>query len=219
MSESVTKIHYDRKSGYGISKNRLKNITSLAGDVAGKTVLDIGCGNGFLGEHFKSLGAEKVDGCDLSHEAISKAEKVLNFAVECDVETQSLQDVLNGNKYDIVVATELIEHLFTPEDFLENVRSILKPDGVLILTTPNFLVWTNRIKMLFGEFEYTDTGFLDRGHIHFFTYSSLKKVLYKKGYLIEGEENIYHPKVPMFIAKCLPKLSVFQMVFKCKSKI
>lgn len=215
MSTSVTKSYYDTKKGYGISKRRLTHITSMIGDLNGKSVLDIGCGNGFLGNHLKSLGADTVDGCDLSRDAVSEAVEVLDMAVECDIETDDLSKILNGRKYDVIIATEFIEHLFKPGEFLEKVKSVLNPDGVLILTTPNFLMWTNRIRMFFGQFEYTKTGFLDEGHIHFFTYRSLGKMLQEHGYEIKDENNIYHPKIPVFIAKYIPNLSVFQMVFKC----
>lgn len=215
MSISVTKTYYDTKSGYGISKRRLSSITNLIGDLKDKDVLDIGCGNGFLGNHFKSLGAKSADGCDISKEAVKKATEVLDFVVECDLEVDDFSEKFLGKKYDVIVATELIEHLFKPDIFVEKIKPLLKENGVLILTTPNFLVWTNRLRMLFGQFEYTKTGFLDEGHIHFFTYTSLKKMLKENGYQVVDENNIYHPKIPSFIARYIPKLSVFQMVFKC----
>lgn len=218
MSSNLAKAYYATKQGYGIGKTRLKNITILAGDLKNKEVLDVGCGNGFLGSHLKSLGAKRADGCDISSMAITEASEVLDVAKVCDFETESIVQALNNKQYDIVVATELIEHLFHPGYFLENIKPLIKPGGFLILTTPNLLVLSNRIRMLLGEFEYTKTGLLDEGHIHFFTYNSLMKELIAHKFEVIAEENVYHPKIPKFIATRTKNMSVFQSVFKCAVK-
>ena len=84
----------------------------------------------------------------------------------------------------------------------------------LIITTPNFLMWSNRIKMLFGKFEYTKTGFMDEGHIHFFTHNSLKKAVKKIDMRVEAVNNIIHPKIPSLIGKLNYNLFSFQVIFK-----
>jgi 2-polyprenyl-3-methyl-5-hydroxy-6-metoxy-1,4-benzoquinol methylase len=79
-----------------------------------------------------------------------------------------------GDLFDVVILSEVIEHLFFPEKLIEKLKKFMKPDSFVVITTPNFLVFSNRIKMLFGKFEYAETGFFDRGHIHFFTRESSK---------------------------------------------
>lgn len=88
----------------------------------------------------------------------------------------------------------------------------------MILTTPNFLVWTNRIKMMFGKFAYTETGFFDRGHVHFYTLQMLVKDLTGAGFVIAETNHIMHPKIPDFIGSMWPSLFAFQFVVKALKK-
>lgn len=215
--DSQQKVYFDHKPGYGISKKRLAAITTLAGDLSGKRVLDVGCGAGQLGVYLKEQGAAVVDGCDIAAGAVDQASRVLDRAFVYDVATDSLAHKC-PQQYDVVVATELIEHLFTPGRLLDEVKTVLKPGGTFIVTTPNFLVWTNRLRMLVGQFEYTKTGLLDESHVHFFTYNTLHQLLQQHGLEVVQEENVYHRRVPRFIATRLPTLSAFQMVFACKVK-
>lgn len=53
-------------------------------------------------------------------------------------------------KFDVVFAGEVIEHLLDDVKFIKNCKSVLKPDGILILTTPNLVFSLNRIIMFFG---------------------------------------------------------------------
>jgi 2-polyprenyl-3-methyl-5-hydroxy-6-metoxy-1,4-benzoquinol methylase len=202
--------HYEGKEGYGVSKRRLSAILFLLGNIKNKKIIDIGCGNGYLGKALKEKKAI-VHGCDISNDAVSQAKKELDRAFQFDASSNNFEEI--EEKYDIIISTELIEHLLEPEKFLENLKKILKPDGFIVLTTPNFLMWSNRIKMFLGKFEYRETGFWDRGHIHFFTYYSLKKVLKNLGYKIVEENNIPY-RCPKLLAKIFPGFFVFQMVFK-----
>jgi 2-polyprenyl-3-methyl-5-hydroxy-6-metoxy-1,4-benzoquinol methylase len=216
MTDSQTKAYFDHKAGYGISKKRLRGILTLAGDLTGKTALDIGCGAGELGTHLKAAGAQRVVGCDIADGAVAAAQDHLDAAFIYDVRQQNLAALCAGEQFDVVVATELIEHLFQPGQLLAEVKTVLKPDGVFIITTPNLLVWTNRIKMLLGRFEYTKTGLMDESHVHFFTYSTLHQLLQEHGFAVVQEANVYNRRVPQWLAPHIKGLSTFQMVFACK---
>lgn len=209
------KEYYNKKNGYGVSRQRMEKIIGLSGSLKGKKVLDIGCGNGRLGEELKKYGAI-VHGCDISKSALEKAKTVLDKIIYLDVEFANWTEV--GGNYDLIIVSELIEHLFQPAVFLNKIKKYLSNDGELIITTPNFLMWTLRLRMLVGQFEYHKTGFWDESHIHFYTYNSLKKELSTNGFYITEENHIYHPKVPRFIAKLRPQLFAYQMIVKAKKK-
>lgn len=207
--------YYNNKKGYGISHARMLKVIELAGDLKDKKVLDIGCGNGRLGQELKKCGAI-VHGCDISESALEKAKKVLDKAVYLDVESIDWAEI--DNDYDLIIVSELIEHLFRPSVFLDKIKKYLTSDGELIITTPNFLMWTLRLRMFFGQFEYHKTGFWDEGHVHFYTYNSLKKELSANGFYVTKENHIYHPKVPCLIARLRPQLFAYQMIVKVKRK-
>lgn len=208
--------YYNKKEHYSPSGERVRRVVQILGDgIDGKKILDIGCGDGTMGKVLREKGAI-VFGADISEKAVGKAAQVLDKAFVFDVEGGDFS-AIDGD-FDVIIASEVIEHLFDPKNFLLNLKSCMKKDSALILTTPNFLMWTNRIKMLFGKFEYTETGFLDEGHIHFFTYFSLKKLLELTGFEIEEENHIIHPKIPHGVGTLRPNLFAFQVIIKVKIK-
>jgi 2-polyprenyl-3-methyl-5-hydroxy-6-metoxy-1,4-benzoquinol methylase len=99
-----------------------------------------------------------------------------------DVETMDLP--FDPASFDAVLCGDVIEHLRDPQRFLERIRPLLKPDGRLVLSTPNIANWAMRLSLLFGRFRYTDRGLLDRTHTHLFTRKTLLECLGAAGYRV-----------------------------------
>ena len=84
------------------------------------------------------------------------------------------------NSFDCIIFLETLEHLNRwPEHVLEDIRKLLKPGGCLLLSTPNLVRLSNRIRMLFGRppnnpFRYSEAG---EHHVREFTLSELKEFL------------------------------------------
>ena len=71
---------------------------------------------------------------------------------------------------DLVIALEIIEHLFDTDHFLSEINRVLKPGGYLILSTPNLASLTNRLKLLFGRYpKYLEYSRAGAGHLHLYT--------------------------------------------------
>lgn len=96
-------------------------------------VLEVGCGMGYLTSALDSAGYE-VLGVDLSVRAVAAAS--WQFGDLFKAGDASSEEVTGGD-YDAVIATELIEHLEDPVDFVRAMTRKLRPGGCLILTTPN----------------------------------------------------------------------------------
>ncbi len=98
-----------------------------------KTLLDIGCGKGaFLNLVKDNFSQFLLSGTDLFdyQESISKIGKWLKLDLN-DFATDDFE------KYDIITAIEVIEHLENPRHFIRSLSKLLKPNGHLIITTPN----------------------------------------------------------------------------------
>lgn len=213
------KKYYAKKSlNYGISKFRELNLQKiLSDDLTNKKILEIGCATGYFGKRLINRGA-LVYGIDISPEAISKAKKVLTHAITLDLEIDKIP--YNENYFDLIIAAEVLEHLFAPKELLKKVHKLLKPKGELIISTPNILYWGNRIKFLRGKFNYELTGIFDEGHIHFFSYGSLKKELDEAGFKIYRESNYYiGNNIFKFIKDKYPGLFSYQFIISCKKKM
>lgn len=106
--------------------------------VKGKKVLDVACGTGY-GSNMLSRTAESVIGGDISRYNINYCNEIydaenLTFQVE-DIENLSFSD----NSFDVVTCFETIEHVDeeTQERALSEIKRVLKPKGILLITTPN----------------------------------------------------------------------------------
>ena len=105
---------------------------------SGKTVIDIGCGIGYGSQILAREGAKSVYAFDISKEAIDHAREYYDHdAVTFDVE--SAHDFTVPEPVDLIVCFELIEHVEHQELVLRRMSRFLKPDGVLIISTPRAL--------------------------------------------------------------------------------
>ena len=148
---------------------RMRYILSQTGNVADKSVLDIGCGGGLVCEPRARLGAD-VTGLDADAQAIEVA-KVHAKGEELNIHyiNESLESHLLSSRprdserrylrslnfarddksgYDIVLALEIIEHVDNPAEFIKNCAKALKPGGILIMSTLN----RTPQSLVFGKF-------------------------------------------------------------------
>lgn len=105
--------------------------------VEGKTVLDAACGSGY-GTKLLAEKAKKVVGIDIDAEVITRLrkEEMKNTSFQC----MSVEEMdFENNSFDVVVSFETIEHIdeAAQNAFLAEIRRVLKPDGYLIISTPN----------------------------------------------------------------------------------
>jgi 2-polyprenyl-3-methyl-5-hydroxy-6-metoxy-1,4-benzoquinol methylase len=99
-------------------------------------ILDFGCGRGWLSQRLSTFG--NVTGVDLSDEAIHKAKQNfpdINFI--CIDAAADLHQSLGNKKFDLVVSSEVIEHVKKQQEYVDNMVSLLSDRGKIIMTTPN----------------------------------------------------------------------------------
>ena len=207
--------YYQEKSFYyGIAHTRLRRILDLAGRDGGRQILDVGCARGYIGRRLNADG-NQVTGIELSEPAAVQARQVLDQVYVFDIERPWPAELVNPH-FDLAILTEVLEHVFNPVEILDAVGKTLRAGGEIIVTTPNFLKWINRIRFLFGFFQYTEQGSLDFGHIRFFTYRYLKEVLAESGFAITAERHIIFPGKLTAILKYWPSLFASQFVVKAQ---
>ena len=116
--------------------NFIKERTQLKG----KRVLDIGCGGGILSEALSSAGADVI-GIDASSQTIGVAKSHANLVNSKVTYIEStVEEFLSNNKdelFDVITCLEMLEHVPSPNQIIENCHSLLKDDGDIFLSTIN----------------------------------------------------------------------------------
>lgn len=106
---------------------------------ANKRVLDVACGEGYGSRLLADWGASEVVGVDISHEAVQAAQQHFGGQRVSFVQSEgeTLLEKFPPASFDLIVSFETIEHVTDPIQFLENVKRLLKPGGVIAISCPN----------------------------------------------------------------------------------
>lgn len=182
-----TKYWFKRKDPDGNLRDRIlnfeteknffkKNNQSLIKIINGlypKSILDIGCGPGFLLSILKKK-IKKLVGVEVDAAAAKKAEEFANIYV-CDLNKQFNFD----GKFELVIAYHVIEHLKNPILFIKKVKKLISSGGHLIIGTPDFdssmsRLFKNNYRMLH-----------DKTHISLFSTESITRLLVDNKFLVE----------------------------------
>lgn len=149
--------------------------------------LDVGCGSGRkVGLWMKSRNRDYV-GVDVSANAVEEARSLGLQASEIDDAT-SLP--FPDASFDVITCIEVLEHLFNPNDAIDEMSRVLKPGGILIVTVPNVVHWARRVEFaMFGRWNpigdhlSVEQPWRDP-HLRFFTLGVLQRMLQRSRFEI-----------------------------------
>lgn len=145
-------------------------------------MLDAGCGPGFIAAQLAALGY-RVTGIDASEEGIRLARsKYPGLRFETHSVYDDLSDLAPDDGWDLIVSAEVIEHLFAPPRFLNNMHRHLRHDGVLLISCPYHGYLKNLAISLINGWDRHHTVDWECGHIKFFSRRSLTKMLKQAGF-------------------------------------
>lgn len=216
----MTIIDTDMSAGY--FARRIKIFLNWIG--SSKKVLDIGCYDGRDSELILKNNND-VYGVEILHKPAKEAKKRGIKVKEFDLNMTRWP--FRKDFFDVVVAGEIIEHVSSADLFLQNIYRVLKPSGILILSTPNLASLGRRIMLLVGKNPYIEisqlenvNGFPAVGHVRYFTKNSLIKLLraYRFNVLeITSDCFNFGPIKSVFLAKLFPCLS-WRLIVKAEKK-
>lgn len=181
-TEGGENTHYGLKLGYPSS-----HTYAIAAVAPGASVLDLGSGPGTLARELEAKGC-RVTVVDRQPPPSSGEDR--EFLV------QDLDEPLEFrvDDYEYILLLDILEHLQSPERFLERLRELFdhQPRRV-ILTTPNIAFFIQRGMLLLGQFNYGKKGVLDLTHSRLFTFRSLRRLLRECGFRIRRVRGVPAP--------------------------
>lgn len=173
----------------------------------GKKILELGCRDGSLTALFAE--GNEVVGADIDQNALELFEKNLGGKGYClDLNSQW---PFGESEFDAVVASEVLEHLYRPEETVKKVFLSLKPGGLFIGTVPNGFSLANRFRLFMAQ--PNKTALADPTHVHQFSYKELKSIMEK--YFGEAEISGIG-RLAATLGKIMPGMFSFLLVFRCK---
>ncbi len=172
VTEDLYRRHHqagNRENFSYFEKQRSRELIKLIGK--GKKIIDLGCRDGTLTKYFTK--GNEVFGVDIDQELLTKCRNRLGIRTK-HYDLNSPKWPFKKNYYDVVVAGEILEHLFNPEEVLKKIKSLLNSSGMLIGSVPNSFHILDRIGFVFGK---TPRGYIDPTHVNMFSVSSLRLLL------------------------------------------
>lgn len=140
------------------------------------SVLDIGCAKGSLLDELKTYDY-KTFGIEMSSANVELCKSKGHNVHLGDLD--SFYEANKGKKFDIISCLDVLEHVHKPREFLLIIKSLLKDDGLLIISTPNF---SGIISKLLGE---RDPYIIPPEHLNFFTKKGLVTLFKQTGFRVK----------------------------------
>lgn len=174
---SIDKAHYKVKPRYDL----FQLIDSQPGRIC-----EIGCADGLnLMEVTNYLGyaIDRSDlfGVDIVADQSCENYKNIQFLHQT---AEEFVDTYNGAPFDLVILSDVVEHLYNPWIFMQKLKRLVSAHGRVIISVPNIqnLQYVNSV--VTGSFNYTNTGLFDVTHIRFFSVETLTQLLDVNGYRV-----------------------------------
>ncbi|MBF0508463.1 MAG: glycosyltransferase [Deltaproteobacteria bacterium] len=172
-SDSENNVGYQN---YGAMEPELvktfqRRLREIQGFIRGGRLLDVGCGYGYFLQAAQPIFSE-CRGLDVAPEACEQVRR-RGFPAFCGELDEA---PFENEQFDLVAMSDLFEHIYRPQDFLDQVKRVLKPDGLLYLTTPNMAGLLARVSgRRWVSFKLPE-------HVVYYTPASISKILSLAGF-------------------------------------
>lgn len=183
-------------------------------------VLEIGCADGSTLVELKKIGKAKYV-CGIDIVDLNQFKKLDKFIL-ADIERDEID--LPRNYFDVIICTDVLEHLVDPWNTLKKLKNFLKEDGIVVASIPNIREIKTMLNIFVkGDFKYVNTGILDKTHLRFFCKKNIIELFDQTGFEIIKISNNLNIKSKRFILNLITfgifeEFLVVQYLIVAKSK-
>lgn len=158
-------------------RNRAKSVLKALDLKKGENILDYGCGPGWYSREIIKAGCS-VSCLDISSTYLDQAKEYTGSGASCYV--SAVRDLPYSMTYDKILCTEVIEHVVDLSAHLTNFKNRLKPDGRLVLSTPNALSYMEK------AYHDKKSAYEIDEHIRVWSEKDLRAALVTRGFIVES---------------------------------
>jgi 2-polyprenyl-3-methyl-5-hydroxy-6-metoxy-1,4-benzoquinol methylase len=141
-------------------------------------MLDVGCGTGSVTTIANRGKGNRVLGIEPDANRVAVA---VSRGIDATCGFLDQEFITEKGAFDLIMFSDVLEHLASPDDMLKLAVSGLKPGGTLLVSVPNVAHWSLRLNLLFGRFNYTETGLCDATHLRWFTQRTIQALIRSHG--------------------------------------
>lgn len=164
MSETVERVVPGELSWEEFGVEHQQRYEFFTSYYSGKKVLDAACGSGYGSYHISNSGAASVLGIDISTGSVEAAKKKY-VNPNLTYKTADCSDLRKlGEKFDLIVSFETLEHLTDPRLFIKSAAEVLNPGGIFICSTPN-------------KMRLSGAGYINQYHLNELDYDEFYKAM------------------------------------------
>ena len=157
----------------------------------GSEVLEIGSASGSLTRAMSELKDCKVSVIEVDPENFRMARQSAVDGFCGDAEGKDWEEYFRGRTFDIILLSNVLEHLRDPLSLLRRSKKYLKTDGHILISIPNVAHNDIILNLLKDDFHYTETGLLDESHLHLFGEKNYYRMIRDAGLHICKEDRVY----------------------------
>lgn len=194
-----------------------------------KRVMEVGAGPGSITKLLTSVAKCRVTALEIDSEAIKKLTPFCERVYQVDLNNPRWHEAVERNGgFDVVVAADVLEHVYEPLTVLKAMTGFLSEHGYMVISVPHVGHSAVHACLLDEDFEYSDFGLLDRTHIRFFGIKNIQKLFEDAGMkIVHAEFVVRNPEHTEFAnrwSKISPEIrnvlasnpygSVYQVVVK-----
>lgn len=184
LSESSLRYDYkieklDESTHYGRLLNRIGH---------NKRVLELGSSTGFLTESMRQSFGCDVVGVEIDGQAAEEARQKGHEVHVLDLDRTNLSEHFKGQKFDVVLLADVLEHLRDPLATLRQIKPLLNEGGKIVSSIPHVAHGDIRLSLLSGRLPYRSVGLLDHTHMRFFTRALVEQLFSEAGYNLDMVE-------------------------------
>ena len=160
----------------------------------GGWVLDLGAGSGSITRHLALTNGCDVVAVETNPASLAKLRTFCRKVLPLDLNSPGWAAALGAEApFDRVLATDVLEHLHDPWRTLKDMKSLMKPDGAILLSLPHAAHCTVLASLMQEDFAYGEWGLLDKTHIRFFGIHNIQAMLDEAGLVVEAAAFVLRP--------------------------